>query len=95
MKETQIENKVVEKAKKLGFYVRKYKTEGVNGSPDRIYISPKFPNEVFFIEFKKLNKPLRTNQIEQQKLLESYNKQVFRIDTFEEGLNIFIEKLNA
>ena len=49
MLEKTIEKKVVEHAKKLGFWTRKFVSPNNRGVPDRIFA---YKGRIFFIEFK-------------------------------------------
>lgn len=64
--ESQIESKVCKYAKAKGCYVRKFKSPGNRGSPDRIFLTPF--GRIFFIEFKALGKeptPLQVREIKE------------------------------
>lgn len=88
MLENPIETKIVKKANELGFYVRKYTTTGVTGSPDRIFICPNPPYEVFFIEFKSTDGRHRKRQEIEQNTLKKFGKDVYRVNNIEYGLEI-------
>lgn len=58
--ELATENSVAEYARKRGWYSHRYLIPGRRGSPDRIFMKQ---GRCFFIEFKQLNKKLRSQQI--------------------------------
>lgn len=93
VKEKNIESKIVQKAKELGFYIRKYETKGVKGSPDRIVISPHSPHEVFFIEFKSSIGKIRPSQHHEKQILERFEKKVYVVNCIEDGIEILMSYL--
>ena len=88
MKETQIESKIVKKAKELGFLTYKFSSPSNRGVPDRVFISPH--GEVFFIEFKSEKGKLTKLQEKVIKDIGEYGVGVFIINSVEVGLQILI-----
>ena len=88
MKETQIESKIVKKAKELGFLTYKFSSPSNRGVPDRMFISPH--GEVFFIEFKSAKGKLTKLQEKVIKDIGEYGVGVFIINSVEVGLQILI-----
>ena len=88
MKETQIESKIVKKAKELGFLTYKFSSPSNRGVPDRMFISPH--GEVFFIEFKSAKGKLTKLQENVIKDIGEYGVGVFIINSVEVGLQILI-----
>ena len=52
--ESDIEKKVSKYAREKGCYVRKFKSPGNRGVPDKLFLAPN--GDVFFIEFKSPGK---------------------------------------
>ena len=84
MKESQIESKVVKKAKELGFLTYKFSSPSNRGVPDRIFITPH--GEVFFIEFKSEKGKLSQLQKKVLNDIKHYNVEVFIVYGVEEGI---------
>ena len=75
MLEKTIEKKVVEHAKKLGFWTRKFVSPNNRGVPDRIFA---YKGRIFFIEFKAPGKkPTALQNLEHSKM-------------FDAGLSIYV-----
>ena len=88
MLETQIESKIVKKAKELGFLTYKFSSPSNRGVPDRIFISPH--GEVFFIEFKSAKGKVTKLQEKTIKDICNYGVGVFIINSVEVGLQILV-----
>ena len=80
MKEKQIENKVVKKAKELGFLTYKFSSPSNRGVPDRIFITPH--GEVFFIEFKSTKGKLTQLQKKVKKDIENCGVKVHLVSDY-------------
>jgi Holliday junction resolvase len=94
MKESQIESKVVKKAKELGFLTYKFSSPSNRGVPDRIFISPH--GEVFFIEFKSAKGKLTKLQEKTIKDIIALDVRVFVIRDVIAGMEILrIKGLDA
>lgn len=91
-KESSIEQKVVQYAKELNFYCEKYKSTN-KGLPDRVFISPVHPYEVFYIEFKSKKGQLSKLQSLHIEKLKKYNKNVYVISNVEKGRELINSKL--
>lgn len=91
-KESEIEKKVVRYAKQLGFYCEKYKSTN-NGLPDRIFICPIHPYEVFYIEFKSKRGRVSELQNIHIEKLKKYYKNVYVINDVKEGCELLDKKL--
>lgn len=84
--EKVIEGKVVEHAKKLGCYVRKFTSPAHRSVPDRMFISPN--GVVWFIEFKRLGqKPTAGQEVEIEKIRKTGVK-VFVCDNVDDGKRV-------
>lgn len=86
MLEKQIEKKVCDYAKSLGWRHRKYQTPAYRGAPDRVFY--KHPRRVFFIEFKSARGKLSDLQRREIELLQSEGFDVFVVSSVEEGKTI-------
>lgn len=84
MKETQIESKVVKKAKELGFLTYKFTSPSNRGVPDRMFITPH--GEVFFIEFKSAKGKVTKLQEKVINDIENCDVKVHLVYGVEEGL---------
>jgi len=90
VRESQIESKVVKKAKELGFLTYKFSSPSNRGVPDRIFITSH--GEVFFIEFKSEKGKLTKLQKKVIKDMYAYDVEVFIVDHVEIGLEILALK---
>lgn len=86
--ESSIEKDCGKYAKKLGFVHRKFSSPGNRSVPDRIYIHPKFPGRLFFIEYKAPGKTFTPAQLSEANLLRTAGTRVFLADTVELGKRI-------
>lgn len=86
MLEKNLEKKIVNKAKQLGFLSYKFVSPSQKGVPDRIFINK--IGKIFFIEFKSEKGKL--TKLQEKKILElTINKsQVFVVDNEKLGLEI-------
>lgn len=62
IKESDVEDKARDYAKKLGGWSRKVKSTNNRGLPDRAFGHHDWPGRVFYIEFKKPKKTARKQQ---------------------------------
>lgn len=92
MLEKDIEKKVSEYAKKLGWLGAKLNSESARGWPDRLYVRN---GVTVFIEFKR--KGGRISALQKKRLhdLEQQNMRAYTVWTVEEGKELFdnLEKL--
>lgn len=86
MLEKDIEKKVCDYAKKLGFYVRKFTSPAQRAVPDRLFINPH--GVVFFIEFKQKGKKPTPLQEHEHKQIRENEGMVFIVDSVVDGLGI-------
>ena len=84
MLEKNLEKKIVTKAKKLGFMVKKFEAE--KGDPDRIFFNKE--GKVFFIEFKSAKGKLTKLQEKKISELITYKQDVFVVNSEELGMEI-------
>lgn len=93
MKESQIESKVVKKAKELGFLTYKFSSPSNRGVPDRMFISPH--GEVFFMEFK--SEKANVSQLQKKVINDmcTYGVGVFVVKHFETGVFLLNVKNDA
>ena len=86
MSESKIEDKVVKKAKKLGFLTYKFSSPSNKGVPDRLFICPR--GKLFFIEFKSnTGKLSKSQQFEIEKLRIAFQT-VFVVNDVEVGFEV-------
>lgn len=83
VKERDIEKKVCDYARGLGFRVYKFQSPNHASVPDRIFINP--DGLVFFIEFKALGKQLTPAQARECHRLGDQGCHVYIIDDVEKG----------
>jgi len=81
-KETYIENKVVDYAKKTGWKQRKLSWVGRHGAPDRVFFKS---GVLLFVEFKQRGKKPTPNQEKEIGELRSEGMLVFVIDNIDAG----------
>ena len=86
MLEKDLEKKITDKAKKLGFLSYKFVSPSTKGVPDRIFISK--TGKVFFIEFKSAKGKLTKLQEKKISELITNKAQVFVVNNEELGLEI-------
>lgn len=91
MLEKILEKKIVTKAKKLGFMVKKFEAE--KGDPDRIFFNKE--GKVFFIEFKSAKGKLSNLQKKKISELITYKQDVFVVNSEELGLEILTKFINV
>lgn len=84
MRESAIEKKVCDRARKLGYYVRKFVSPQQRGVPDRLFISP--GGKVFFIEFKAPGKKPTPLQEYERSLIQANNICVYVVDNAPAGM---------
>lgn len=87
MIETDVVDKVVERAKLRGWAYYKFVSPGRVGVPDDIFT--KAPGRILFIEFKKPLSESSTKQLREQKKLRDQGFEVFEVEYPEEGYEIF------
>ena len=88
MRESAIEKKVSDHAKKLGWLCYKFSSPGNRAVPDRIYMKD---NTVFFIEFKAPGKKPSKLQYHEHKQIMMKGVSVFVIDNVLSGVELFDE----
>ena len=81
MRESIIEKKLVDEAKKRGGLALKFTSLGFDGVPDRIVLFPK--GKMAFIELKASGKTMRPLQIKVKKRLAQLDFRVYCIDNKE------------
>lgn len=81
MRESIIEKKLVDEAKKRGGLALKFTSPGFDGVPDRIVLFPK--GKMAFIEMKAPGKTMRPLQIKVKERLERLDFRVYCIDNKE------------
>lgn len=82
IRESYIEQKVCEYAKKLGWLALKFTSPGNNGMPDRMFLKA---GVTVFVEFKAPGKVSTPIQERQQERLRRFGFQVVVIDSIESG----------
>lgn len=82
VKESYIERKVCDFAKKLGWLVRKLQWVGRHGAPDRVFIKA---GRLVFIEFKAPGKKPTAHQTLEIERLRAEGMEVYVIDDIDEG----------
>lgn len=88
--EKEIEKKVCDYAKSLGFLCYKFTSPARRSVPDRLFISPK--GVVFFIEFKMLGKkPTPSQQVEIEKIRQT-GVAVYVIDSIVGGKEVVVDR---
>ena len=80
MRESSIENYLVERVKALGGEVRKVKWVGRNGAPDRIVL---LAGNATWIELKATGENPKPNQVREHVCLRKAGQRVVVIDSFE------------
>lgn len=78
VKEIDIEDEYCNYARNKGVLALKLQQLGKKGFPDRTNLVP--DSTIFFIEFKKKDKPLRPTQVKRKRLLEKKGFRVFVCD---------------
>ncbi len=89
MLEKDLERKIVNKAKKLGYLTYKFVSPSNRGVPDRIFISEK--GKLFFVEFKSKKGKLSKLQDKKISELRVRKQSVFVIDDEEIGMKLLME----
>lgn len=82
-REGKIEKAVKEYAARKKFYVRKFKSPGNRGVPDKLFISPR--GETFFIEFKDPKGKLSELQKDEIFQIRKRGAIVYVVDSIEHG----------
>lgn len=83
MRESYIESKVCEYARKKGWLTRKYTSPGHAGVPDRIFFN--WDGRILFIEFKAPGEKPRPLQEREHARLRERGFLVFVVDDIDEG----------
>lgn len=92
MLESQIEKKVCDAAKKMGFWCRKFVSVNCRGVPDRIFA---IDGRVFWIEFKRPGqKPTELQQIEHTRMRQN-GLRVYVCDNVDYGKSILERERDA
>lgn len=84
MRESAIEKKVTDYAKKQGWLTYKFSSPGKRSVPDQIFFKN---NYTFFIEFKATGKKATPAQIREHKKLSKQGFVVFVIDGIQGGID--------
>lgn len=92
MLEKDLEKKIVNKAKKLGYLTYKFVSPSNRGVPDRIFISEN--GKLFFMEFKSKKGKLNELQILKISELVAKKQSVFVINDEKEAIKILIEYMS-
>ena len=92
MLEKDLEKKIVNKAKKLGYIADKYSSPSNRGVPDRIFISES--GKLFFVEFK--SKKGKLSKLQEKKIseLRARKQSVFVVNDEELAMEILIEYMS-
>lgn len=80
MRESTIENYLVERAKALGGECRKLRWIGRNGAPDRIVM---LNGQVIFIELKAPGEKAKPHQVREHERMRRMGQRVEVVDSFE------------
>jgi len=86
MLERDIEKKVKDYAKNLGWLAYKFTSPGHAFVPDGILISPR--GRIVFIEFKQLGKKPTAGQLREHERLKKQNCLIYVVDNIEYGKEI-------
>jgi predicted 3-demethylubiquinone-9 3-methyltransferase (glyoxalase superfamily) len=86
MTESAIENFVVNKAKKRGFFVRKVKWLGIDGAPDRMFAHR--DRGTVFIEFKDTDEIAKLYQTLEHAEMRAAGVEVHVCDNVQDALRI-------
>lgn len=78
MRESTIESRLREEAKKRGGMAIKFVSPGLNGVPDRLVLMPY--GRVAFIELKAPGKTPRASQLKRKRQLEGLGLRVYVVD---------------
>ncbi|MDO4362901.1 MAG: VRR-NUC domain-containing protein [Clostridia bacterium] len=78
MREKEIENDLVKKAKKRGGIALKFTSPGYDGVPDRLVLLPN--SKMGFVEVKAPGKKPRTLQITRMQMLQSLGFKAYVLD---------------
>jgi Holliday junction resolvase len=87
--EKDLERKIVNKAKKLGYIADKYSSPSNRGVPDRIFISEN--GKLFFVEFKSKKGKLSKLQDKKISELRARKQSIFVVDDEEIGMKLLME----
>ena len=82
MRESTIESRLREEAKKRGGMAIKFVSPGLNGVPDRLVLMPY--GRVAFIELKAPGKTPRASQLKRKRQLERLGFRVYVVDGVEQ-----------
>lgn len=81
--EKEVEGPVKKYAKSLGFWARKFKSEGNRSVPDDVFATPH--GQVFFVEFKRPGGKPTPAQEDEHKEMRKNKIKVHVIDNIEDG----------
>ncbi len=80
MRESNIENYLVERVKSLGGEVRKVRWIGRNGAPDRLVM---LPNRTVWVELKAPGEKCRPHQIREHERMRRMGQRVAVVDSYD------------
>lgn len=81
--ESYIEGKVIEAAKKNGWFHRKVKWRNSRDAPDDLFIKD---GRHVWVEFKSPGEPPRKAQLDEHEEMRKYGAEVYVVDLIEPGL---------
>jgi hypothetical protein len=87
--EADIEKKIVAAAERLGWWVAKFVSPGLNGVPDRIFlrlVGNRF--RCVFIEVKRPDEEPSAQQAKRHRELREHGAEVYWVDSLEKALEI-------
>jgi hypothetical protein len=88
MRESTIENHLVQRVKELGGEVRKVKWIGRHGAPDRLVMLPNTARSALWVELKAPGEKAKPHQVREHDRMRAMGQRVVVIDSIEgvEGL---------
>lgn len=83
MRESTIENHLVQRVKELGGEVRKVKWIGRHGAPDRLVMMPNVARSAIWVELKAPGEKAKPHQEREHKRMRTMGQRVVVIDSIE------------